>query len=103
METEYLVALMAGDYGTDAITLAAARAAAEAQVYLKRIQAFGNAKLRGGTTDERSGPELGHRSSSVPSPETFVELEKFNRYEARALSRRKFAFRQFLAIVSRER
>lgn len=101
-EIEYLAVLIVGDYKADAVILAAARTAAEAQVYLQRVRAFGIAMLRSGTADATSEAERGHCSSNVPSPKTFVELEKLSRYEARALSRRKFAFRRFLALVNRE-
>lgn len=100
-EIEYLAMIIAGDYETDAVILAAARTAAEAQVYLQRVRAFRIAMLRSGTADATSEAERGHCSSSVPSPQTFVELDKLSRYEARALSRRKSAFRRFLALVNR--
>lgn len=100
-DIEILAGLIAEKYECDVALDEAARIAAEAQVHLQRVQAFRTALLRSGVEDGTSGVEVGQRLASEIVLETSVQLERLDRYEARALSRRKFAFRRFLTLANR--
>jgi len=80
-EVERLARAIAGA-GTEPEVLALARRVAEAEITVRRI-------FRGRMNAEL-GPINSHRG-----PEAKVELSAFDRYERRALSRRKFAIRDF--------
>jgi hypothetical protein len=101
-EIELLAELIAGSYGVAADILEAARAAAEAQINFERVQAVKFEILRSGGANALSGVKAGQSSSNNLFPEIFDQLERLDRYEARALSRRKFAFRRFLERINRE-
>ncbi|MCK2055489.1 hypothetical protein [Methylobacterium sp. 37f] len=100
-DIEILAGLIVEKYECDVALYEAARSAAEAQVHLQRVQAFRTALLRSGVGDGTSGIEAGQRLTSEIVLETSVQLERLDRYEARALSRRKFAFRRFLVLANR--
>lgn len=99
-EIERLAGLIAGRHGCKVAIFEAARTAAEAQVYLQRVQAFRTALLQSGVRNGESGAEAGQGVPSKYLTEIFAQLERLDRYETRALSRRKFAFRRFLALAN---
>jgi hypothetical protein len=101
-EIELLAELIAGSYGVAADILKAARAAAEAQINCERVQAFKSEILRNAVSNAASGVEAGQTSPNDLFPAIFDQLERLDRYEARALSRRKFAFRRFLECINQE-
>ena len=101
-QIEHLAELIADSYGIAGGILEAARDAAEAQLKFQRVQAFKSSILRSGVANAASQAEAGLGSPNDLFPETFDKLERLDRYEARALSRRKFAFRRFLECVNRE-
>lgn len=100
-EIEHLAGLIAGKHGFDAAIFEAARTAAEAQLYLQRVQAFKTTLLQSGARNEESGAEAGQCLPTNFLTEICAQLERLDRYETRALSRRKFAFRRFLALANR--
>lgn len=100
-EIERLAGLIAGGHGGNVAIFEAARTAAEAQVYLHRVQAFKTALFQSGAKNEQLGAEAGQCSSANFMTEIFAQLEQLDRYETRALSRRKFAFRRFLVLANR--
>lgn len=102
-QIEHLAKLIAGSYGIADGILDAARDAAEAQIKLQRVQAFKSAILRSGVANAASRVEAGQKSLNDFFPDIFNQLERLDRYEARALSRRKSAFRRFLKLVSVDR
>ncbi|GJE14942.1 hypothetical protein [Methylobacterium longum] len=92
---ERLAALIAGEHRSDAVILGSALAVAEAQIQFQRVQKFktallGDSPLAPGWNADANGP--------VPLEmleEFLTRLERLERYERRALSRRKFAIRRF--------
>ncbi|MGU3661036.1 hypothetical protein [Methylobacterium fujisawaense] len=100
-EIERLAEFISGEYRSDPVILDSPRAVAEAQLHIQRVKIFKIALLRGqvlaqkGVTDQESYP------SAEISEEVFVQLERLERYERRALSRRKFAVRRFYELFSR--
>ena len=102
LEVENLAELIAGSYGMADDIINAARNAAEAQIKFQRVQAFKSEILRSSVANAASGAKGDQRSPNEFLPEILDQLERIDRYEARALSRRKFAFRRFLECVSRE-
>lgn len=100
-EIEALAVLMAGEHVRGAGVLDAARAVAEAQFQLQRVRAFRIALLRSGTSTQGRETELdGQPFTEIPVA-LFQQLEGLERYERRALSRRKFAMRRFNDVVTR--
>lgn len=99
VETERLAVLIAGDYGDNIGILSAARTVAEAQIYLQRVQSYKTAMLRTAAADRLSRVEVGQKLLGELSPVIFVQLERIDRYEARALSRRKVALRRFSELI----
>lgn len=100
-EIEALAALIAGEHVSDAGVVEAARAVAEAQFQLQRVKAFKVALLRSGTSIQSQEAELDGRPLTEIPAALFQQLEGLERYERRALSRRKFAVRRFNEVVSR--
>lgn len=93
-EIERLAMLIAGEHVSDAGVLAAARDVAEAQLHLQRVKKFKIVLLRTETLLHDSGGEPdGLLAAEIP-PGLFLQLERLERYERRALSRRKFAARR---------
>lgn len=95
MEMERLAALIAGEHRSDTIVLGSALAVAEAQRQFQRVQKFKTALLS-------DSPLAPGRNADANSPmpleileEFLTRLERLERYERRALSRRKFAIRRF--------
>jgi hypothetical protein len=101
-EIEHLAELIADSYGIADGILEAARDAAEAQVKFQRVQAFKSAILQCGVANITSQAEAGLGSPNDLFMEIFDQLERLDRYEARALSRRKFAFRRLLERINLE-
>lgn len=98
-EIDALARLIAGEHVVNAPVLDAARAVAEAQVQLQRVKAFKIALIRSGTSARGQEAEAGGCSFSEIPVALFQQLEGLERYERRALSRRKFAVRRFNEIV----
>jgi hypothetical protein len=92
--------LILTDYSKDTHTISEAQAVAEAQIHLQEVRAYRTALMRKGEANKILGDEAGQRLPSGYLPEILVQLERLDRYEARALSRRKFAMRRFLALVN---
>lgn len=99
--TEHLADLIAGASRRDAVVLEAARAVAEAQVQLQRVLALKTSLLRIGAPAPAWGVNADEREPAEISDELLRQLEKLDLYERRALSRRKFAIRQFCELVNR--
>jgi hypothetical protein len=98
-EIETLAALIAGEHVRGAGVLEAAWAVAEAQFQLQRVKAFKITLLRRGTSAQWQEAELeSHPPTEFPL-QLFQQLESLERYERRALSRRKFAIREFYELA----
>lgn len=100
-EIEQLAKLIVGEHGSHAGVLEAARAVAEAQLQLQRVKAFKIFLLRTGTMLQGPEGESGDLPPSEIPSDLFLKLEDLERYERRALSRRKFAARAFTELVRR--
>lgn len=99
-EIETLALLIAGQYVSDAAILEAARDIAVAQFQLQRVQAFKVSLLRSGTSAQGREAEPKGRPLTEFPLQLFQQLEGLERYERRAISRRKFATRRFDEIVT---
>lgn len=100
-EIEALAVLIAGEHVSDASVLEAARAVAEAQFQLQRVKAFKVALLRSGTSAQGREAEPDSQPLTEMPVALFQQLKGLERYERRALSRRKFAVRRFNELVGR--
>nr|WP_128083286.1 hypothetical protein [Methylobacterium sp. B34] len=98
-EIETLAVLIAGEQVRDAAVLEAARAIAEAHYQIQRVKAYKIALLRSGklAQQQEAGPS-GCSLSEIPMV-LFQQFEGLERYERRALSRRKFAVRRFMSSL----
>ena len=99
-EIEQLAELIASSYGNASHVLEAARSAAEAHIDLQRVQAFKIRLLRSSAEHTSSKAEAGQSFLLDFLTKTSVQVEQLDRYEARALSRRKFALRRLLKLVN---
>ena len=99
VKVECLAELIAGEHVRDVAIFEAARNIAEAQVQLQRIFAIKTALLRA----ESRVLEQKQETDGIPlveiSAELLVQLGGLERYESRALSRRKFAVRRFNELL----
>ena len=100
-ETEHLATLIAGAHGGDAAILEAARAVAEAQVHLRRVQAFKDTLIREEVYALEAETSTDNASTLLPTADLLQELARLERYERRAFSRRKSAVRRFEALIGR--
>lgn len=100
-EIEALTVLIAGEHVSVTGVLEGARAVAEAQFQLQRVKAFRIALLRSKIAAQGREAELDDRSLSEIPVALLQQLEGLERYERRALSRRKFAVRHFNELVGR--
>lgn len=101
MEIERLAELIAGGHGRDAAVRESARAVAEAQFQLQRVLACRTALLRSGPLAPEREADGDECSPAEMPGELLLQLERLERYERRALSRRKFAIRRFYGSVGR--
>ncbi|MCJ2136635.1 hypothetical protein MKK69_21735 [Methylobacterium sp. J-026] len=101
-EVERLTVLIAGEHVSDAVILDSARSVAEAQVQLQRVRAFKISLLRSEASVRGWGAEPNNRSPIEIPLELLLQLEGLERYERRALSRRKFAARHFYELVKKD-
>lgn len=99
-DIERVAGLIAGEHGNDTVILESARAVAEAQLQLQRVLSLKTTLLRRWTlARERSSEKDDHLLTDTP--EEFLDyLESLERYERRALSRRKFAARRFNELIT---
>jgi hypothetical protein len=96
-----LAVLIAGEHVSHAGVLEAARAVAEAQLQLQRVKTFKIALLRSGASAQGQETEPEGRPLTEIPLQLCQQLEGIERYERRALSRRKFAVRRFDEVVTR--
>ncbi|GJE46232.1 hypothetical protein [Methylobacterium soli] len=100
-ETEHLATLIAGAHGGDAAILDAARAVAEAQFHLRRVQAFKGTLIREEVHALQAETGTDIASTLFPSADLLQKLARLERYERRAFSQRKSAVRRFAALICR--
>jgi hypothetical protein len=92
---------ISGEHVTDAGVLEVARAVAEAQLQLHRVKAFKSVLLGNRVLLQSSGVGPVHLPTVEIPADLFLQYEGVKRYERLALSRRKFAARQFNKLVRR--
>jgi hypothetical protein len=98
-EIEALAALIAGEHVSGVGVLEAARAVAEAQFQLQRVKAFKIALLRSETAAQAREAEPDGQPLAEILVTLFQQLEGLERYERRALSRRRSSARRFNELV----
>lgn len=102
-EIERLADLIAAEAGADPMILEAARAVAETQTHLRRVQAVKSALIQNSVLTARAQAN----ENDPPDPGIWADLlkrlERLERYERRAFSRRKTAIRQLDKLARRTR
>lgn len=97
-EIERLAELIAGEHIRHAGVLEAARAVAESQLQLQRVKAFKIVLLRTVTLFKQTEGELDALPPAEIPSDFLLQLGGLERYERRALSRRKFAARRSASL-----
>ena len=94
-EVERLTALIADGFSADPLILGAARAVAETQIHLRRVQAFKNAVIQDGVPAAESQTNENSLDGAASWADLLTRLVRLDRYERRAFTRRQTAIRRF--------
>jgi hypothetical protein len=97
-KNERLASLIAGELSADPLISESARVVAETHTHLQRVQAVKSALIQDGT------PAAGAQANDTPDHRLWIDflkkLERLERYERRAFTRRKTAIRHFNELAS---
>ncbi|WP_336488141.1 hypothetical protein [Methylobacterium nigriterrae] len=100
-EVEHFVALIAGDLGTDPAIREAARTIAETQFHLRRVLTVKHALMRDSAPNPDGEASVDASSVLATGALNLLHgLERLERYERRAFSRRKSAIRRFEQLAA---
>ncbi|WP_419828568.1 hypothetical protein [Methylobacterium sp.] len=99
-EIERIAKLIAGDRHADPVALEAARNVAEAEFQLQKVKNFKITLQRNTPLNPGQKPAEDDRLADEILLHLLQQLESLDRYERRALSRRKFAIRRFNELIS---
>ncbi|MGE7415075.1 hypothetical protein [Methylobacterium tarhaniae] len=95
-----LTELIAGDLPTGPGVREAAHAVAVAQHHLRRVLAVKTALMRADLAAQQAGAEAASPHVPIPSSDLLRDLERLERYERRASSRRKSAVRHLTSLIA---